>query len=211
MQNLQDISIQFIKGVGPAKKKLFANLGIENIEDLFYFSPRRYEDRTQMTPIAKLKIGDVATIAGEVLVKGSRRSWFAKKHVSEVVVDDKSGRIFCIWFNQPYLENYFKPGTKAIFYGKVEMYKNRIQMVAPEYEIIDGDEEESLNVGRIVPIYPLTKGITQRYLRKIIRSCLDRFREEMPDPLPVPLRNKYRLANIKRSIESIHFPDNPQA
>lgn len=211
MQSLQDTSIQFIKGVGPAKKKLFANLGIENIEDLFYFFPRRYEDRTQLTPIAKLKLGEVATISGEVFVKGARRSWFTKKHVSEVVVDDQSGRIFCIWFNQPYLENYFKPGTKAVFYGKVEMYKNRIQMVAPEYEIIDGDEKESLNIGRIVPIYPLTKGITQRYLRRIIRSCLDRFKEQLTDPLPVFLRNKYRLVNLKHSIDSIHFPENAAA
>lgn len=205
---LKDISVQFLKGVGPSRAKLFANLGVQTVEDLLYFFPRRYEDRRNLTKLAQVKIGEWQTVKGKVVTQGSRKSWFTKKHVSEVILDDGSGRIFCVWFNQPYLERYFKEGAQAICYGKVDMYKNRIQMVSPEYEIIDEEEEDNLNVNRIVPIYPLTKGVTQRFLRKIIRLCLNQHKEELTDELPVALRNKHKLYNIKRSIENIHFPEN---
>ncbi len=209
MENLQDISIQYIKGVGPARMKLFLNLGIQSVEDLLYFFPRRYEDRQHMASIAEVKIGEQQTIHGQILTHGGRQSWYTKKHVFETIIDDGTGRIFCVWFNQPYLERYFRPGKYAVLYGKVELYKNRLQMIAPEYEIIEKekDNNQNLSVGRIVPIYPLTKGVTQRYIRKIIRMCLDRYHEQLQDILPIPLRNKYRLSNIKRSLENIHFPE----
>ncbi len=206
MRNLQDLSIQYVKGVGPARKKLFANLGIENIEDLLYFFPRRYEDRTQMTPFNQLKVGEFQTVSGKVLARGGHRSWFTKKHVYETVIGDDTGRLFCIWFNQPFLENYFKIGEQVVLYGKVEVYKNRLQMVAPEYELISKDDE-ALSVGRIVPVYSLTRGISQRYLRKVIKACLDRYAIELRDCLPVSIRNKFRLMHLCESIASIHFPE----
>lgn len=206
MQTLKDISVQFIKGVGPVRKKLFFQLGIESVEDLLYFFPRRYEDRREITALSQVKLGEWQTVQGRVLTQGARKSWYTKKHVTEVLIDDGKGQMICVWFNQPYLEYYLKPGVRAVLYGKVDRYKNRIQMVAPEYEIIDEDDKESLNIGRIVPMYSLTRGITQRYLRKIIKACLDKYHEGLRDELPVPIRNKYRLSNIKRSIEAIHFP-----
>ena len=133
MKTLQDISIQFVKGVGPARKKLFSNLGIETVEDLLYFFPRRYEDRRNITPIAKAQVGEWQTITGKVLVQGGRKTWFTKKHVYELIVDDGSGRMVCVWFNQPYLDKYFRQGTQVVCFGKVQLYKNRLQMVSPEY------------------------------------------------------------------------------
>ncbi|OGW97939.1 MAG: ATP-dependent DNA helicase RecG [Omnitrophica WOR_2 bacterium GWA2_45_18] len=206
MKNLSDISIQYIKGVGPNRRKLFNRLGIESVEDLLYFFPRRYEDRRDLTPIAQLKLGEWQTISGTVVTSEGKRSWYTKKHVFEVLLDDKSGRLTCIWFNQPYLVNYFKLGGRVVCYGKVDMYKNSLQMISPEYEVVE-EEEESLAMGRIVSVYPLTRGITQRYLRKTIKACLDHYQDQMVDELPVPLRNKHRLVNIKRSIHNIHFPE----
>lgn len=210
MRQLSDISIQYVKGVGPAKKKLFEQLGIETVEELLYFFPRRYEDRRHLTPIAQAKVGEWQTISGKVLTQGGRRSWYTKKHVFEVLVDDGGGRMSCTWFNQPYLEKQLRAGTKVVCYGKVDMYKNRLQMIAPEYEIILGPEDESLSLKRIVPIYPLTRGITQRFLRRVIKGCIDKYGSELQDELPVLLRNKYHLANIHRSIDSIHFPETPE-
>jgi ATP-dependent DNA helicase RecG len=207
MKSLHDVPIQFLKGVGPARAKLFERLGVSSIEDLFYFFPRRYEDRRNLTPIAQASLGEFQTVAGNVLLHGARRSWYTKKHVSEIVLDDGSGRIVCVWFNQPYLERYFTPGVKVVCHGKVQMYKNRLQMIAPEYELIEGDDAEKLNLNRIVPVYPLTRGITQRSLRKIVHLALDRYAAEISDELPVVLRNKHKLFNIKRSIRSVHFPD----
>jgi len=172
MQNLQDISIQYIKGVGPAKKKLFEKLGIETVEDLFYFFPRRYEDRRNLTTIAQLKIGQWQTINGKITSGSSRRSWHNKKHVTQITIDDGSGKMSCTWFNRPYLNQYLKTDQLIVCHGKVSEYKDQLQMVSPEYEIIEGDDE-SLSIKRIVPIYPLTRGVTQRYLRKTIYACLE--------------------------------------
>ncbi len=207
MRPLKDISVQYIKGVGPAKKKLFEKLGIESVEDLLYFFPRRYEDRTNLVPLSLLKAGDFQAVSGRVLARGSRRSWYTKKHVYEMAVGDGQGKLFVVWFNQPYLDKYFSVGRQVILYGKVELYKNRLQMVSPEYEIIEREDDLKLNMGRIVPVYPLTKGISQRYLRKVVFQCIEKHLKDMQDILPVWLRNKYRLSNIQRSLRNIHFPE----
>ncbi len=207
MSNLTETSIQYVKGVGPARSKLFANLGVETIEDLLYFFPRRYEDRTKLISVSDVKVGEWQTITGEVLAGKARKSWHTKKHVFEASIGDKTGRIFGVWFNMPYLDKYFKVGSKVVLYGKVDLYKNRLQMISPEYEIIEDTDGEQLNIGRIVPMYPLTKGMTQRYLRKVIKKCVDKYKEYLNDVLPVAIRNKHRLSNIKRSISNIHFPE----
>ncbi|MBF0522826.1 MAG: ATP-dependent DNA helicase RecG [Candidatus Omnitrophica bacterium] len=211
MNPLANISVQFVKGVGPARAKLFSNLGIENIEDLLYFFPRRYEDRRNITPIKQLKLGEWQTVTGKILNFDARRSWFTKKHVTEIFIDDGTGRIACVWFNQPYLNRYFKPDKKIVCYGKLDLYKNRLQMVSPEYEVIESEEDDSLSLNRIVPLYPLTRGMTHRFLRKVVRACLDKFKNQISDELPVSLRNKLRLPNIKRCIEEIHYPPDDKA
>jgi ATP-dependent DNA helicase RecG len=207
MSPISEISVQFLKGVGPARKKILENLGVNSVEDLLYLFPRRYEDRTKMTALAQIKIGEPQTVTGEVIAQGGRKSWFTRKHVYETVIDDGTGKLFAVWFNQPYLDSYFKPGTEVVLYGQAVVYKNRIQMVSPEYEIID-KTDQSLSMGRIVPIYPLTKGISQRYLRKIIHACIDQYGHECVDILPVTMRNKHHLVNIKTSLTNIHFPEN---
>ena len=145
MRNLKDISIQFLKGVGPARKKIFERLGVLTIEDLLYFFPRRYEDRRNITPIAKTKLGEWQTVCGTIKSKQARRSWYARKHVTEISIDDESGSIVCVWFNQVYLERYFEDGKQIVCHGKVDLYKNRLQMVAPEYELISSQEDENLS------------------------------------------------------------------
>ncbi|MBF0533083.1 MAG: ATP-dependent DNA helicase RecG [Candidatus Omnitrophica bacterium] len=200
------ISIQFLKGIGPAKQKLFANLGVATVEDLLYLFPRRYEDRRNFTALRDVKIGEEQTIAGQVIAQGGRQSWRTKKKISEIVLDDGTGRIFCVWFNQPYIESYFKPGAWAVCYGRPQIYQNKIQMVAPEYEIFDPRDEDSLSLKRIVPVYPLTAGFSQRFVRKMVHGCLDSYCDQIKDELPVSLRNRYRLANIRRSLKAIHFP-----
>ncbi len=207
--SLSDISVQFLKGVGPARKKILENLGVRSIEDLLYIFPRRYEDRTQMTKLSQIKIGEPQTVTGKVVARGARQSWFTRKHVYETVIDDATGRIFAVWFNQPYLDNYFKPGTEVVLYGQPAVYKNRIQMVSPEYEIIDKNDK-SLSMGRIVPIYPLTKGISQRYLRKIMDVCLKTYSASLIETLPDAIRNKHKLLDIRESLSNIHFPQSQQ-
>ena len=202
-QNLSDIPIQFIKGVGPAKAKLLANLGVVNVEDLLYLFPHRYEDRSQFTPIAMLQVGETQTICGEVLT--CRRNFYSKNRTVEVIVGDKSGRITCVWFNQPYLANIFKEGQEVVLYGRVDIFKKRLQMVVPDFELISA-EDRSLNMGRIVPVYPLTRGITQRYLRKLTDFCLNLYASQLQDIIPDQIRLKHHLSPIAEDIRQIHFP-----
>ncbi|MBF0385031.1 MAG: ATP-dependent DNA helicase RecG [Candidatus Omnitrophica bacterium] len=206
MQTLNEISVQFLKGVGPARKKLLLNLGVDTIEDLLYLFPRRYEDRRNVTSLAKVKVGEWQTVSGKIISQSGHRAWYTKKHLTEVWLDDGTGRIACVWFNQPYIGNYLQDGKRVVCYGKVDIYKSNLQMVSPEYEIIDDDEEGSLSIKRIVPIYPLTRGVTQRYLRKIIYAALDKYSSQLRDELNVNVRNKYRLYNIKRTLLNLHFP-----
>lgn len=206
MSAIDRISIQYIKGVGPARKKLFANLGVETVSDLFYFFPKRYEDRRRMTVIKDVRIGESQVVFGRVFEQGARRSWYTKKQVNEIVIGDQTGRLTCVWFNQPYLSHYFKPGRHVIVYGKAEVYKDRIQMISPEYEILENKNDERLSMGRIVPIYPLTRGMTQRYLRKVVAAAFESYQDQLDDVLPVAIRNRYRLLNVRHSIAAMHFP-----
>jgi ATP-dependent DNA helicase RecG len=210
MRNLSDISIQYMKGVGPARKKLFENLGVETIEDLFYLFPRRYEDRRKLTQIKDLKLGEWQTVTGMVLAKGGRRTYFNKKHKFEITVGDDDASILCVWFNQPYLDRYFNVGDRVVLYGRPEVFNKRIQIISPEYEVISG-EDEKLNMGRIVPIYPLTKGMTQRYLRKVVHAALELYGREVRDVLPTEVRARGGLWGILDSLKALHFPDDENA
>lgn len=199
--------LQYFKGVGPRKIKLFKKLGISSIEDILYCFPRRYEDRSNLVNISKVEVGKLYTIKGQVLAKGDRRSWKRRGFsIVEVVVSDDTGRIFAVWFNQPYLKQYFKVGQNIILYGKVELYKDRLQISSPEFEILDSKQDDSLSTGRVVPIYSITEGLTQRFMRQLIKNALDKYISKTVDPLPYNIRKKHNLLNLAQSLINIHFP-----
>ena len=210
MGSPRDIPIQFLKGVGPARAKLFEKLGVRTVEDLLYLFPLRYEDRRHMTPVASLKPGEWQTVAGEVLAKGGRRVFFNKKHVFEMELGDAQARVHCVWFNQPYLDKYFHVGDKVVLHGRVELFKGRLQIVAPEYEIMTKGDER-LSAGRIVPVYPLTQGMGQRYLRKLMAFALEHHAAGLMDVLPPEVRARQHLGLMAQSIARIHFPEDEAA
>ena len=202
-------SIQYLKGIGPKRAKSFSKLGINTIEDLLYYFPRRYEDRTKFISISKLQEGQTYTIKAQVLAKGEHQS-FRRRGFSiiEVAVGDSTGKIFCVWFNRPYLKEYFKVGVTLVLYGRIERYAGRLQMNSPEFEIVSSQNDESLSIGRITPIYSLPQGITQRYFRQIIKNTLDGYLPEINDFLPFDIRSRNNLLNLARGLINIHFPDN---
>jgi len=211
MNKLLEMPVRYLKGIGPKKARVISGLGINNIEDLLYYFPHRYEDRTNFSHIAALKEGQVETVRAKVLTKNERQSLRRRGFsILEVVVGDESGKIFCVWFNQPYLKDYFKPGTNLILYGKIASFSGRLQMSAPEFEILDGDGDDALNIGRIVPIYSLPAGITQRTWRQVLREALDEYLPKMQDFLSYELRTRNNLLNLVKSIVNIHFPQDPQ-
>lgn len=208
-------SVRYIKGIGPKKSEIFQQLGINTIEDLLYCFPRRYEDRSKLLSISQLKEGEVQTIKARILAKGEyhafRRRGFS---IIEVAVGDDTGKIFCVWFNQPFLSGYFKVGQELILYGKVQRYAGKLQMNSPEFEFISEEKEEadkSLNAGRIVPVYSLPQGLTQRGFRKMIKDCLDKYTPKINDFLPYDMRSRNNLLNLAKSLVNIHFPTDYQA
>jgi ATP-dependent DNA helicase RecG len=205
-----DDSVRYLKGIGPGRAKLLHRLGIASVEDLLYYFPRRYEDRTNFTTISALQEGQACTIKGKILTAGARRS-FRRRGFSivEALVEDATGTLTCVWFNQPYLKEYFKTGQHLILYGKVDRYAGRLQMSAPEFEMVS-DEADSLDVGRIVPVYSLPEGMTQRYFRQIVKSCLDEYLPVVPDFLPYDIRTRHTLLNLAKAVLNIHFPERPQ-
>lgn len=209
MQNLHDIPIQYIKGIGPKKAKAYNKIGVRKIEDLLYYFPRRYEDRTKFLHILDLKEKEIQTIKAEILSKRERSSFYRRGfNIIELTVSDGTGKLSCVWFNQPYLKEYFKVGTTLILYGKIDRYENKLQMNSPEFEIVSGEAEESLNIGRIVPVYSLPHGITQRGFRQIMKHALDKYLPKMQDFLPYDIRSKNNLLNLSKSLINIHFPEN---
>ena len=201
---LSAIPVRYVKGVGPARAEILARLDIGTVEDLLYHFPRRYEDRSRFNTINKVKIGEYATIKGEVLTAGLRRG--KGKALFKMAVGDDTGVIYAVWFNQPYMQKMFKSGDKGVLYGKVERYKD-IQITSPEFEIIkDEGETEMIHTGRIVPIYPLTEGISQRGMRSVIKNLLDKYLEDTEEFLPAGIRSRNGLPELKEALFNIHFP-----
>ena len=176
MHKPQDTPIQYLKGIGPKRAKAFAKAGINTVEDLMYYFPGRYEDRTNFVTVSKLKPGETQTIKAKVLGLGQHNSWRRRSfNITEVAVSDSTGSVSCVWFNQPYLKDYLKPGTEVILYGKSELYGMKLQMNNPEFEIIRDQADEELSIGRLVPVYTLPERISQRALRRLINNVLDEY------------------------------------
>ncbi len=205
---MHSTSIQYLKGIGPKRAKTFTARGVNTIEELLYYFPRRYEDRTNFAKISQLKEGQVYTIKAQVLLGAQRNSWRRRRFsITEAQVTDNTGKINCVWFNQPYLGEYLVPGAFLILYGKIEFYNGKLQLTNPEYEILDDDkDDDSLNVGRIVPVYTLPSGFSQRSLRRLIKNAMDEFLPKINDPLPFDLRSRHNLLNLAQSLLNIHFP-----
>lgn len=207
MERTLSVSIQYLKGVGPRRAKLFGSFGIKTLEDILYYFPRRYEDRTSFTTINELKEGQTQTIKAVIQAKKERRAFSRRRFsILEVEVADATGKAYCVWFNQPYLKDYFKLGSTLVLNGKIERYAGKLQINSPEFEFISESQDESLNIGRIVPVYSLPSGITQRYFRKILKSVLDENLPRINDFLPYDLRSRSNLMNLAKAFISIHFP-----
>lgn len=196
--------IRYFKGVGPKKSQELAALGIRTAWDILYFLPSRYEDRSDLTPIKDVNIDEHQTIQGEVVTLGTRITKSGMP-IFQMAITDQTGFIHAVWFNQPYLKDYFKKGQRVVLYGKVEMH-DRLQIAQPEYEILKSDEVDSVNIGRIVPIYPATRHLTQRYLRALAFHAVSTYAKFLIEKLPTYIIARERIVDIKFAVRNIHFP-----
>jgi len=198
------IPVRYLKGVGPKRSALLSELGIESVYDLLYYLPFRYEDRSDFIPIRELKIGMKQAIRGAIL-SVSDRMRKAGGRAFQAVITDRTGLIHAIWFNQPYLKDNLLPGREVLLYGKVERY-DKLQIMQPEYELVKEGSGDSINIGRIVPIYSLTKDISQKYIRTLTHEAVSDLLKSAPEIMPTYLIAREHLVDIKFAILNIHFP-----
>ena len=192
-----------LPGIKDALSKRLANLGVQTVRDFLSLYPRRYDDYRHLKPINRLKYGDEVTIIAQVW-KIDKRELSGNRSLVKVRLSDGTGVIDVTWFNQPWLVNKLKPGTQIVVSGKVDEYLGRLTFQSPEWEELD---KEMLHTARIVPVYPLTEGITAKWLRKEIKTVLDYWTPRLTDHLPSTTIERQGLLSLDEAVRQIHFPD----
>jgi len=201
---LLETNVQFVRGAGPARKRLLERLGISTVEDLLLHKPRAYLDRTRLSSIASLRPGDDAIVLGTLRQINSRRSRKGMMNLHALLTDD-TGSVEVVWFNQPYLQRVLHDGLNIVATGPVRIFQRR-QLMNPEFEILSEGLGPALTAGRIVPVYPLTAGLSQKVMRRLVRSALDAAVPEIRDPLPEPVAASVGLVPLPGAYEALHFP-----
>ena len=209
--------VKYLKGVGPARAEILAARGIRTVEDFLYYTPFRYEDRTHITRIRDLVPGQTATVFAQVLTCGLMRTRKGV-YIYDLAARDDSGMIRCKWFNAVYLEKHkvFRQGQRVFFYGKVErdFYgTSNLEIVQPQFEILPEKESESgdsIEVGRVVPIYEGMGNLGTRVIRRLISTALTSLGDNLPDRLPLSVREKNQLVDRATALRQTHFPASDQ-
>ncbi|HJR59489.1 MAG TPA: ATP-dependent DNA helicase RecG [Vicinamibacterales bacterium] len=207
--------LQYMKGVGPRRAADLQRVGLATVEDFLYRFPIRYEDRGSFQTIASLRPGVPATITGEVIGCGLRPTRRPRFKIFEMLVRDQTGSLRAIWFNQPFLNDVFRPHQRVILFGKLELTPHGLQLQSPQYEILRGEEEpgaagadgeETLHTGRIVPIYEKTGQLTANVQRALVHQALGQLPESLPDPLPPGVLARQKLIDRRTALHDVHFP-----
>lgn len=207
--DIEKVSSRYIKGVGPQRQNMLKRLNISTVSDCLCHVPKRYEDRSNIKPIAQLILNEAQTFMGEVLTSGIFRTKKGQT-IFQLAISDGTAKIYALWFNQPYMKKYFNKDNKVIMYGRIQR-RGKLEVIHPEYEIIKDDGEgkfDKIHTGRIVPIYPLVSGVNQRRLRSIIKSCLEQYSSYIKEYMPVDIRARQHLLDLKSALLNIHFPIN---
>jgi ATP-dependent DNA helicase RecG len=213
--------VQYVKGIGPRTATILAEKGISTVEDLLYYLPFRYEDRVNPKSIVELRPGEMATIIAEVRASHLYRTKSGMP-IFELVVGQDMRSIVCTWFHGQYLKDRFKPGQMLALYGKVEegwgRAKSRLQLMQPQIEILGVSEDEpeglmeerlgqSVEIGRIVPIYEATGKLNSRWFRNVMHRVLEELAPNIPDGIPASVRQQMQLISRRDAFQQVHFPN----
>ena len=196
-------SVTSLKGVGPKKAEALKKLGISTMEDLVFFLPRSYEDRRNRVDISDAAEDQNSVVTGEVKLVVNDRYRGGRKQMLRLLVEDGTGSMEVVFFNAKYLQHSFRTGRKYTFFGKVTRNFGKMQMIHPEFSDADGMEDG------ILPVYPLTKGISQREMRTWQKS-LKRAYSMAEDILSSEAVERNRLCSLSYALENVHFPQEKQ-
>jgi len=197
--------IEKISRIPAPYQKRLKRLGINTVQDLIFHFPHRYEDFSNLAPIGKVKLNEMVCLQGKILEIENKRTWVKKINITEAVVEDKSGAIKAVWFNQPFLLNVLKTNDQVCLAGKILLKNGEAYLSNPIYEKVS--QKEPLHTRRIVPVYPETEGLSSRWLRYILKPLLAQLESKIPENLPLEIIEKEKFLPIGKAIEQIHFPD----
>ena len=200
-------NVRYIKGIGEVRANALEKLGIATLGDLISYFPRGYEDRTAVRPIRELTAGECVCVRGMVAADPTPRRIAGGRTLVKTRVVDDSGSMDLVFFNAQHLGSSLRMGETYVFFGRVEDDLRHRQMINPLFE----PEGRQQVTGRIMPIYPLTAGVTQGLMARAARQGLDACRDLLPDALPDEVRQAHHLCYVGYAYENIHFPDSPEA
>jgi len=199
------LPVTFVWGVGEERAKLLARLNLFTVEDLLLHKPRRYEDRRKFLAIRALQLKEAATVRGKIIAAGVKRFRRGARAMFECIFDDGTAHLHCRWWQmQPWMEDYFAVGREFLIFGKPESLKPRT-IDHPETELIEEGDDEFIHVNRIVPVHPLTEGLTARTMRMLIWRALEKFDADITEPVPSPDLKVYPTR--ANAVRMIHFPE----
>jgi len=199
--------VQYVKGIGPQRGQALARVGVRTAEDLLLHLPLRYEDRSTFVRIGDLRPGMRVSVAGEVAVAGLRRG--RRMTIYEIRLDDGSGRLKVVFFNQPFLREVLARGRRAVLFGLVESdaFGSRLLVMrSPQYEILDGEPGPGLHTGRIVPVYEKLGPLTVKPLRRVLAQLAGQLPDDVEDPLPLLVREHLGVIARGQALRRVHLP-----
>jgi ATP-dependent DNA helicase RecG len=207
--------VREIPHIGDVYQQRLKKLGIKTLGDLLFYFPERYEDLSRIKKIKDIKINEEACLRAELIEIEQEKTWKRKLSITKAIVQDDSGAIQIVWFNQPYLAKNLKKGDQLLLSGKISMGKEGSYLSSPTYEKIGSKNEmnfsDATHLGRIVPIYSGTQGLSSRWLRYILKPLLLNFKNKIPETLPERILDKYDLLGLEESLWQVHFPDSLEA
>ncbi len=195
--------LQYLRGMGPARARLFERLGLVAVEHLVRHYPRAYLDARRFVTVRELQPGAVLTVSGRVKhaaalrTRGGRTDFVAS-------VADSTGTVGCCFFGQPWLARTLSAGTRVVVSGELDPDG---RMTNPLFEVIEEDLEHLLHAGRLVPVHALTRGVTARGMRVAVRRALEAVADRIPDPTPPAVRERFGLGPLGEALRQIHLPD----
>ena len=201
-----DAPVEMLAGIGKKRGDLLRKLGVATVRDLLYFYPRRYEDYSTLKTINRLVYGERVSVLATVWDAGLRKTQSGKS-LFRAVLSDNTGTLEVTWFNQSYLEGRIRAGMQILVSGKVDEYLGRLTMNSPEWEPVG---RKDLTSARIQPVYPLTEGLQQRWMRMTLERTLSAWARRVPDALPDALRTALDLLPLDRALWGVHLPDNQE-
>jgi len=200
--------VQFLKGVGPQRAALLERLGLRTAADLLFFFPRDYQDLTDQREVDQLEEGHIQSVRGKV-EEVEQRITRSGRHVVGMLVHSRRGYLRAVWFNQPFMAQRYRPGQPVMVSGKPRREGLLWEMFHPRVETLAEDEEEP--VGKILPVYPLTEGLQQWQLRRIVRGVLETCVDLLEEVFPEAYLEAHQLWPLRRTLPEIHFPSDHES